>query len=245
MRKDNRMLELILLITLTFTTVAGIDSVRDKSLDVMNSVSDSVYPVYHAEGRGTAWATKTKSGKVVLVTNVHVCESPLPVMFSDRNGRKLILPIIAKDPTHDTCLLKAPRGAVPLTLADDVYENEVAYSVGYPLVEFLSSQKGLVKGYQDLRMRYPLPPEKCKGLKKLKLETLEYDDDEGKHHKEQVCVFSAEGLVTTIVVDGGASGSPILNEDEEVIGMTMLRAGNVNWAQGVPLKSLKAFLNKY
>jgi Trypsin-like peptidase domain len=245
MRKENRMIELLLFAVLSITTMVGIDNVKDHSLDVMEDVGESVYSVFNETGRGTAWATTSKSGKVVLVTNVHVCDGPSPFMVTEQKGRKLILPILAKDPTHDICLLKAPRGAVPLDLADDVYENETAYSVGFPLVEFLSSQRGLVKGYQQIQMEYPLPLELCKGQKKLSIKSFKYENDEGEIIEKKICVFSAEALVTTIVVDGGASGSPIVNEDEEVIGMTMLRAGNVNWAQGVPLKNLKAFLNKY
>lgn len=239
------MLELIILAVLSITTAVGLDNVKDHSLDVMYDVSDSIYMVQNPTGRGTGWVTETKKGHKVIVTNVHVCDSDLPVMFTEKDGKRYILPIIAKDPTHDICLLKAPKNAVPLELADDVFENEVAYSVGFPAIEFMSSQRGLIKGYEQLKMVYPLPPEKCKGQKKLRVEMLEVEQPDGTLKEEPICVFSAEGLVTTIQVDGGASGSPILNSDEKVVGMTMVRTGNINWAQGVPLKNLRAFLNKY
>ena len=239
------MLEIVILAVLSITTIVGLDNVKDHSLDVMHSVSDSVYSVYNETGRGTGWVTTTKNGRKVMVTNVHVCESNIPLMFTEKNGKRYVLPIIAKDPTHDICLLQAPKNSVPLELGDDVFENETAYSVGFPAIDFMSSQRGLIKGYAQLKMQYPLPPEQCKGMKKIHVEMLEVQHDDGTVKVEPICVFSAEGLVTTIQVDGGASGSPILNSNEKVIGMTMVRTGNINWAQGVPLKALKAFLNKY
>lgn len=239
------MLELILIVVLGITGAVSIDNVKDKSLDVMNNVSESVYSIHNLQGRGTGWITTAKSGKKVMVTNVHVCDSDLPVMFTEKDGKQYILPILGKDPSHDICVLAAPKNSVPLELADEVLENETAYSVGFPTIDFMSSQKGLIKGYSRLKMHYDgLPLDQCKG-KKFKIETHDVEQRDGSIKAEKLCMFSAEAVVTTIQIDGGASGSPILNEDEEVIGMTMVRSGNINWAQGVPLKNLKAFLNKF
>lgn len=245
LRKELKMVEIIVLAVLALTTALSIDSVKDKSLDVMYEVEDSIFSVYGIKSRGTGWVALTKKGKKVIVTNAHVCGDD-KFMYTTKNKKVYTLAVLATDPTHDICLIQAPMGADPLILADDVFANQKAYSVGFPLVDFMSSQNGLTKGYNSLSLEYRnISLKDCVG-EKFKITELAYKDTKsGKDKKEKICIFTAEALVTTIVVDGGASGSPILNSSEEVVGMTMARVGNINWAYGVPLRNIKSFLNKH
>jgi len=229
------MLELIILAALSLSTYVALDNVKDKSADVMSDVSESVYQLYNDVGRGTGWIAETKSGKKVMVTNVHVCDGPTGVMWTDKNGLHTVMKVIAKDSKHDICILTAPAGSVPLKLADKVHAEETVYLVGFPLIEFMSSNKGLVKGYSHLELQYDLPVSKCKG-EKFKIYKVK---------NREICVFSGTVLVTTANTDAGGSGSPILNKYEEVVGMVMIVAGNIAWGQGVPLSALKEFLNKH
>ncbi len=239
------MFTLLLVAALGLGSYFGIQDAKDHSQDVMTDVSESIYMVAHMRGRGTGWVTTAKSGKKVMLTNVHVCDSELPVMFTTKHGKQLVLKILGKDSKHDVCVLEAPKNAVPLVMAEGVEKEEDVYSVGFPTIEFMTSQHGRLKGYTQLTMPYELPLEKCKGAEKYSIRDVPTQDEKGKVTTEKTCVFSAKGLVTTIVVDGGASGSPILNADEEVVGMTMIRAGNIGWDIGVPLADLKRVLSKY
>jgi S1-C subfamily serine protease len=239
------MLALLLIAALGLGSYVGIDSVKDHSEDVMVDVQDSIFGVANLQGRGTGWVTTAKSGRKVLVTNVHVCDSQIPVMFTQKGNHKYMLNVLGKDSKHDICILEAPKGAPALPLAANVVAEEQIYSVGFPLIEFMTSQSGRLKGYTKLSMPYELPLEKCTGAEKYSIQTLKVKQDDGTVTEEKTCIFTARELVTTIPMDDGGSGSPILNADEEVVGMTMIRAGNLGWAGGVPLSDLKRVLSKY
>lgn len=232
------MLELVIIAVLSVTTYLGFDGQKDRSADIMKDVSGSIYIVYDKTGRGTGWIAKAKSGKLYMVTNGHVCESAKESMNTEKNGVLSELTIRYRDPRHDICLLDAPKKAVALPLAKKVYKEKEAYAVGFPAVEFMTSQQGLVKGYEIVSMPYPLPPGQCKDLPKFEIYKRKLEN--GK--TEEICVFHGNTVVTTIQSDSGGSGSPILNDDEEVIGMVMLTTGNISWAQGVPLDELKRVL---
>lgn len=238
------MLSLILFATLSLFTYTAIDNVRDKSAEVMKDVEDSVYLVQNQVGRGTGWVTITKGGTKVMVTNVHVCDSPIPFMWTEKNGVRTLLRVLAKDSKHDICIMTAPTGAVPLKLAHVVHAEETVYAVGFPIIEFMSSNKGLTKGLSRLEIEYDTPLEKCKG-KKHEIRRTRQQHDNGTTTVENTCWFVGTVLVTTANTDAGGSGSPILNRNEEVVAMVMVTTGNIAWGQGVPLSAIKEFLNKY
>lgn len=231
---------IILAIALTMSTYLAVDAGKDEAQEMMYEVKGSIFSLYGEKSRGTGWAARTKKGKKVIVTNDHVCGKN-KTMFTQKGAMSYNLAVIYKDPSHDICLLEAPKNAETLRLAEDVYKEEKAFSIGFPAIEWMSSQAGRIKGIETTRVDYEdTPLEDCVGVKFM-ITTIKR---KGKPDKK-ICIFSAEALVTTIQIDGGASGSPILNSDEEVIGMTMARAGNINWAQGVPLNRIKNVLNKH
>ena len=244
MDKARFMLALILFAALSLSTYVGIDNVRDKSAQVMEDVGESVYLVRNEQGYGTGWVTKTKSGLKVMVTNVHVCDSELPLMWTEKDGVRTMMQVLYKDSKHDICLMTAPANSVPLKLADHIKPETNVYFVGFPIIEFMSSNKGLVKGISLLRMPYNLPVNKCVG-EKYKIYSLPVQQPDGSVRKQDTCVFEAPVVVTTANTDAGGSGSPMLNDEEEVVGMVMVCAGNIAWGQGVPLDALKEFLNKH
>jgi S1-C subfamily serine protease len=211
---------------------------KDKAFDVMKDVSHSVFIVSGEKARGTGWVVKAKSGKLYIITNQHVC-SDNKTMTLNNNYQVEPVRVVAEDPNSDACILEAPKDAVALSLAKTMIENEEVYGVGYPHVTFLSSASGRAKGYvrEDVDMGVDIP--NCNKHKyKIKIDASSVPPD-------MKCVYVVPMLVTTIPTDLGASGSPILNNDEEVVGMTMVMSGSVNWAYGVPLNSIKAFLDNH
>jgi S1-C subfamily serine protease len=244
MYKGINMLTLILLAALSLSTYVGIDNVRDKSAQVMEDVGESVYLVQNNAGHGTGWVARTKSGMKVMVTNVHVCENEMPIMWTEKNGVRTMMKVLFKDDKHDICLLTAPVGSVPLELADNYEPETNVYLVGFPIIEYMTSNKGLLKGLSMLQMPYNLPVSKCKASK-YKIYKIPMQQRDGSVKVQDTCVFEAPVVVTTANTDAGGSGSPMLNEKEEVVGMVMVTAGNIAWGQGVPLDALKEFLNKH
>jgi S1-C subfamily serine protease len=69
------------------------------------------------------------------------------------------------------------------------------------------------------------------------------DRKTGKRVKKKYCEMFLLETATTANTDRGASGSPLLNADGEVIGVVNMVFGEVAWSYAVPLAHLKRFLN--
>jgi S1-C subfamily serine protease len=221
--------------------VSLIQAKDSSSSEMMAEIGKSVYMLYDSTGRGTGWIVKGKSGNKYMMTNGHVCEDSENGMMTNKDGQIWDLTIRFRDPYHDICLLDAPPKAIPLKVAKEVVMEESAYIVGFPAIQFMSIEHGLIKGYDLVDMPYPVSLEECRDRPKLQIRRTKNKD--GKD--VDICVFHGQTVVTTIVTDAGASGSPIVNEDSEVIGMVMIAAGNIPWAQGVPLSEIKRVLDSH
>jgi S1-C subfamily serine protease len=229
---------------MVFMTSAVVVSTTNRTEAMQDQVKDSVVMVQSVfGGHGSGWVTTTKSGKTVVVTNQHVCDmSPIPVFnLKTADGKEHPAKVLVKSEEHDLCLLEAPKGYPALELAEEAFQDEEVYIVGYPLIGYMTSTVGKLKGTEMFEEEYPLPPELCKG-KKFRVETQIKISEKGAQMRE-VCIFKAPVYVTTAQTDGGASGSPLLNEYGEVVGTVMLMYGNISWAATVDLPSVKRFLD--
>ena len=186
----------------------------------------SVFQVHNGFGvSGTGFVVRLGS-KTISISNAHVCESSLDGNMYVRDKAIKIIAIYTK---HDLCALEAPTWGKPLKLAEDVYQDENIYAVGYPAIPFLTAALGEVKGYDMMRFDLStIPEEKCLG----------------RFTFSENCFFAAKSVATTVTCDFGCSGSPLLNEDLEVIGVVFAVRGGASRAAGVPLQFLQDFLKE-
>jgi S1-C subfamily serine protease len=233
-------------LALSMATFVWVSSNPDPAYQVMNDVQSSIYYLYANVNAGTGFATTTASGQIVIITNSHVCErANTNVMYTDKDGTHYTLKIMSVYSDHDLCMLEAPENAVPLKLADVVKKDDVVYTVGFTLVPYMSSSRGRFEGLINAANEiYDISIDKCVG-KKFIARDIQQILPNGDKQTRKVCIFIAPMVVTTNPVDAGASGSPMLNSDEEVIGVVRATSGRVAWAYGVPLYVLKDFLSKH
>lgn len=223
---------------------------------VFDSVAESVLIIENMNGGwGTGFVTKAKSGKLVIVTNDHICDSDPPIfLISHRSSESLrseihipTMPIL-RDSEHDLCLIAIPPGlkVEPLPIADEVYIDSKVYIIGYPTAPLLSSAQGYIRGTQTIgSIMERTPLDQCKG-KKYHIETVSIKRKDGKKQEEQRCIMTASFLFTDSLGEFGASGSPALNGDGEVVGVMSAITGQARpFAYLVPLNNLKKFLSKY
>jgi S1-C subfamily serine protease len=224
---------------------------------VFQSVAESVVLIEHPNGgSGTGFVTLTASGKPVIVTNDHVCDSDsqAPIfLISHRSGNSLRTSshhtsfILHRDDAHDLCMIALPPDmeVEPLKLADDVYVDERVHIIGYPAVPLLSSAVGYIRGLRLINHAYNIPIASCVG-KKFVVETVPIKTQNGEIENRPVCFLRAAFFFTDALGEFGASGSPSLNNKGEVIGVMSMIAGQARpFAHIVPLQNLKEFLNKH
>lgn len=194
--------------------------------EVETSVAKSVYRITNGSGGyGSAFVVVLTDKKNIFITNAHVCESSINNFMWLGAIPLRIMKIYDQ---HDLCALESPVNPnYPLTLAEDYYTNEHIYAVGFPLIPYLTVREGTFKGLDQLYMLAPNTP------KNLCVGRLKWNG---------ACSFSGVVQTTTVTSDFGGSGSPILNVDLEVVGVVMAIQGASASAMGVPLGTLRLFL---
>lgn len=201
--------------------------------DRIEKVRESVFLVKcpDIDTTGTAFAV-SKDG--ILVTNYHVIaklegnvyRGKIQARFSrdirvsiGGEWRRASLLILAKDlgpVIFDYAILKVDvKGLEPLRFADygDVYEGEDVYFMGFPFGDaHLSTHRGMISSKYSVNS----------GVK-----------SDGK-----------EVLIDVVQIDGsvnkGNSGAPLLNMDDEVIGIITVRAGGIS----AGLDHVRKFISK-
>lgn len=209
-----------------------------KSQIKVNKTARSVYMIIDENGGwGTGFAAKTGSGRLVVVTNDHVCDYLSSSSLLVKGVKRWRAKVVYKSPFHDLCLLAAPSDAVPLKISElkNQHLRQKVYTVGFPAVQYLTSASGQTLGPTDKAMFYNhVPLHMCNSHKYIK-SFIELYDEDGKLIKKAVCLFTPSFLMTSIKTDQGGSGSPVLNSNNEVIGVIAISEGRIGFAGIVPL----------
>lgn len=238
-------MKLILALIMSITMSACI-TVNIQGQEEVPDIADSVYQVGGERGWGTGFAVKTASGKTVIATNRHVCEIFPHIddeALKDNQDRKWEAEIIALSEDHDLCLLKAPRNAKPLPLywGYSVGEGVDIFTAGYPSIRFMTKTQGETLGKEVIAMPDYAAPEDCNK------KTNEIRDVElFPGMKMTICVNVLEFQWTSARISGGASGSPVVNRDGEIVGVVSIATASEAGFMGmVPLEYLRDLLDQY
>lgn len=214
----------------------------------IDQIGESVYRIGDSKGWGTGFAVKAGSGKTVILTNDHVCDG-LDKRDTARlraGGKAWKVKIIARYAKHDLCMLKAPKGAKALGVGSgDMAEyREKVYTAGYPVIPDMTERSGVALSLDKQPTQYPLPPAECKG-EKYRIENKLMMVGPGMMLPIPVCLMTSPFQNTSVESDEGASGSPVVNEDKEVVGVISTVIGRIGYAQMVPLSYVKDFLSEH
>jgi S1-C subfamily serine protease len=209
-------------------------------------IGDSVYRIGDSESWGTGFAVKGKSGNKFIMTNDHICDDkqPTEIIYAP-DGKTYKFTIVAKYSKHDLCLIRAPKNAEPLPISKKKsgFRDKI-YTAGFPSIIDMTINQGYTLTVDPLiGMAYPLQADKCKGPK-YKMSTGIVHGMFGPMMVPQ-CNMIAPRLQTSVKSGGGASGSPVVNSQGQVVGVILSVSGNLGFAQMVPLKYVRDFLNKH
>lgn len=187
---------------------------------------------------GTGFYMRAPSGEVVTVTNGHVCElSPdkhwMQAQDDSGNGREL-LEIKEISETADLCILTGPTRA-PNTLPKlGQYQGRFSrlWALGHPFLKPNTLTSGQIVGFEEIAID---DSNRIEAECKLPTRTME----------DGFCVRKVWAFETSIVIYPGNSGSPVLTDEGEVVGVMFAGDGRSNRGVFVPLSELRALVSKY
>lgn len=176
-------LVLLTAISLPFSTPE-----KPTTSDLYNRYKDSVVWVGDAEGHGSGYVVRARSGKKVIVTNAHVCDhddADLTIRYENNSESKEVA--ITVNPGKDICLVSLEDQSIPaLELSDELpSQGDNVYTIGFP-----RSQPKRINAGQILETDYVL----------VMPRSLE------------------PSIIVTAQIEPGQSGSPMWNDKGKVIG---------------------------
>lgn len=210
-----------------------------------NTVFIRSMPDSKLQGSGTAFEMKTPSGKVITVTNAHICElanskGEIAILEKRHSNRLIPKKVIEVYEENDLCVVEGLDGYEGLELGSDLEVGEPVFSFGYPLGQALHFSDGRVKEFGKVTLLdEETPVDKCVGprhkVQKMQIWFFIVD----------VCTKSFDSVQTSMVIYGGNSGSPMVNMWGNVVGVVFAGNSRTNWGSAVPLKDLKQLLKAY
>lgn len=163
------------------------------------------------EGGGTGWAVKNNYGKTVIMTNDHVCEAGTDgiVRIQDDDGNTSLKHILERNFERDLCLVEGVEIPTLKLAKGSPGRFDSLVVIGHPQLAPTSRSNGVYLGTGITQIGFA--PEKDGSCKR------------GSEQRQGLfgsfCVLSIEVGFSTAQVYPGNSGSPILNERGEVIGV--------------------------
>lgn len=206
-----------------------------RALAVVTEYSASIVKVTNAAGTGggTGFVTRGAEGNVI-VTNAHVCEVAVGgyAHIQDDNGQPYIKRILRESFERDLCVLEGIN-APALPLADrDPSRFDKLQVYGHPGLRPTAPASGYYTGPGIVPIGFsPNAKGECPGSATLEQSMF------GSY-----CVLHMELGYSTVPIMPGNSGSPVTNEDGEVVGVMNSADSVGNQGMFIPLNYLKDIL---
>jgi S1-C subfamily serine protease len=184
------------------------------------------------QGGGTGFAIRGKSGKLIVLTNAHVCALAHEgkIIIEQGNGRKTLTVADVSD-TTDLCALTGLKGYEGLSLAKDASLLDPTFVVGHPRLLPIQIRAGYITARETVSINY------CQVFRKS-IQTL---DDGSTDYS--TCVKTIDSYLISNRIAPGNSGSPALDVWGNVIGVVYAGDQWGNAGLAVPLNVVREYLN--
>lgn len=187
---------------------------------------------------GSGFITQSKSGKHYLVTNSHVCNCARwkgNIYGSYDSGELLVGKVVKQDWGPDLCAAIITKDNPSLHLGRVVLPFMEVSTRGYPGGR-ASESHGMIRGTIDW--------EYSMGIGELGKCPKSSRSEYGYSGLLEACTFHYTSVVTNLYARPGASGSPVVNDSGELVGVVSSWNPQAEDEGGiVPFGQLKKFLD--
>lgn len=188
------------------------------------------------DGTGSGFHVKTKSGKVYILTNRHVCmmTGPLKVeKYGTKSGKGTIRKIVSISKKHDLCVLEALPEMEGIELGSSAKNGESVYILGHPRGVALTVSSGEKIDDLPIEIGEPLSEDgKCKGEIVMSF-------------FGNYCVTKQDAVQFSNPTYPGNSGSPVVDKWGKLVSVVFAGSPSVeNQGFGVPLDYITSFLSE-
>jgi len=235
----------------TYALATFIFDFRPTKQAIREDVGSKVVTITRTEGRGggTGFFVTAPSGSTYILTNYHVCQlkdkdNMLNVKTQD-GDRFIPKKVVEMYKDHDLCLIEPIIGYEGLDVSSDKpLDGSDIYVVGHPKLYPLVVSEGQYIGEKTIKIAYRNTSAYVMGNDFLSqiLELL----------KQQMAGYPSiivKTYTTSHIIAytrGGSSGSPIVNNDGEVVAVLFAGVPMDNHdSYGVPLRYIERFLEVY
>lgn len=194
-------------------------------------------------GGGTAFYVKGPSGKTYVMTNNHICVlvQKQKLVLHSYSGKKFPVKVIKTDEAKDLCIIEtSSKQGLYLAQTSALYQQYHLF--GNPHLYRWVHEKGEFFDIGNISLvHHIITPEdsKCdeKYMRKEMINMFFFN--------LEVCMTIHPSMLSNIKSFPGNSGSPILNDNGDVVGVLFAGDNRTNYGFVIPLSTVKEFLKGY
>lgn len=206
-------------------------------------VRNRVVLLYTANAYCTGVEVVVPSGKTYTLTARHckaLLDSTDHILAKDEDGKDYRIKLIAVDPNSDLMLLQG-IGVPGLKIADKIYSHEKVHTIthGGGMPSFRTDGE-LVKDIDmNINMGNILTDEDAVKCKSIKNTTI------SDKFMPPLCLIRLHLMLSTAVIIPGSSGGPLLDENQNIVGIVSAVGGSSMFGAYVTLSDIQKFIAQF